>query len=60
MRSLLLARKGENAETHLKLLTIVDNSATYRLLAWGVVVRERRQYCSPVNVQGIKIKCVNN
>ena len=26
---LLLARKGENAETHLKLLTIVDNSATY-------------------------------
>ena len=26
----------------------------------GVVVRERREYCSPVSVQSIKIKCVNN
>ena len=26
----------------------------------SVVVRERRDYCSPVNVQSIKIKCVNN
>ena len=29
MRSLLLARKGENTETCLKLLTIADSSATY-------------------------------
>ena len=26
----------------------------------GVVVRERREYCSPVNVQSIKTKCVNS
>ena len=26
----------------------------------GVVVRERGEYCSPVTVQSIKIKCVNN
>ena len=26
----------------------------------GVVVRERRKYCSPVSVQSIQIKCVNN
>ena len=26
----------------------------------GVVVRERREYCSPVSVQSIQIKCVNN
>ena len=25
----------------------------------GVVVRVRREYCSPVNVQSIKIKCAN-
>ena len=25
----------------------------------GVVVRERREYCSPVSVQSIQIKCVN-
>ena len=24
----------------------------------GVVVRVRREYCSPVNVQSIQIKCV--
>ena len=29
MRSLLLARRGENSETRLKLLTIADGSATY-------------------------------
>ena len=26
----------------------------------GVAVRGRREYCSHVNVQSIKIKCVNN
>ena len=26
----------------------------------GVVIRERSKYCSPVTVQSIKIKCVNN
>ena len=34
MRSLLLARRGENAETRLKLFTIVDNSATYIPSLW--------------------------
>ena len=90
MRSLLLARRGENAETRLKLLTIVDTSAIFSFRFWlqfswdrcgreaksgkkllsfqrktdtcgrGVVERERREYCSPVNVQSIKIKCVDN
>ena len=26
----------------------------------GVVVRERREYCSPVSFQSIQIKCANN
>ena len=63
MRSLLLARKGENAENNSKLLTIVDNSpptvracGTFRLSRGS----KRRQYCSPVNVQSIKIECGNN
>ena len=34
MRSLLLARRGENAEMRLKLLTIVDSSATYIPSLW--------------------------
>ena len=65
VRSLLQARKGENAEKHSKLLTIVDYSATYSPSLWILSplserCRKRRQYCSPVNVQNIKIKCGNN
>ena len=65
MRSLLQARKGENAETGLKLLTIVDSSATYSPSLWILSplswrCSKRRQYCSPVNVQSIRIKCGNN
>ena len=67
MRSLLQARKGENAEKHSKLLTNVDNSASYMyspslwiLSPLSGRCSKRRQYCSLVNVQSIKIKCGNN
>ena len=83
MRSLLLARRGENAQTRLKLLTILETSATYSFRFWlpfsfdrcgreaksgkkllsfqrktetggrCVVEREKREYCSPVNLLSI-------
>ena len=62
MRSLLLARRGENAETFLKLLTIVDSSADYSL--WilsplsGRCSKRKKRVLFPCysNVQSIKIK----
>ena len=70
MRSLLLARRGENTETCLKFLTIVSYRGQLAHLqselvdplkerktdisGQGVVVRVRREYCSPVNVESIQ------
>ena len=45
--------RGENVETRLKLLTIVDSSASYSPSLWIL---------SPLSgvVDSVKIKCVNN
>ena len=65
MKYLLLTRRGENAETRLKLLTKQEREQTFELskddeYLWTGRWRERRESCSPVNVQRIKLKSVYN
>jgi len=65
VKYLLLTRGGENAETRLKLLTKREREQTFELskedeYLWTGRWRERRESCSPVNVQRIKLKSVYN
>ena len=62
MRSLLLARRGVKNGNAFKVVNHRGQLGQLQLVrasSRGVVARERREYCS-VNVQSIKIKCVNN
>ena len=65
VKYLLLTRRGEKVETCLKLLTEQEREQTFELskedeYLWTGRWRERRESCSPVNVQRIKLKSVYN